>query len=321
MEVDEYQNYDKAHGALTEAYKCLSKAKARSPLDQEARLAQLQSRMTLVKRFMQARRCGCGARDTRRAPSPWELATQWVQRGQARSAAPGMASGPFWFPQNWAGSRKVAPETAQDSEGGRCAWGGCNLQGACGPPGCPGALAPGSNAGPGWRPAVSRPGRVQDPSSYLLAAGAALPRPSCGPLSLPESRLSEEEPQAVLKLFTEPGSLEGAPGSMCRFRNLGVAGGSGHSPGQRPDRLEGGPAGFVGPPGAPHPHSPGTTKPLVPLCRPFPGGPCATTSQVSALSPGPCPPAQAPHPEQGRAWTGQCPPESSEALRVTSTFC
>lgn len=56
VEVDEYQNYDKAHGALTEAYKCLSKAKARSPLDQEARLAQLQSRMTLVKRFMQARR-------------------------------------------------------------------------------------------------------------------------------------------------------------------------------------------------------------------------------------------------------------------------
>lgn len=66
MEVDEYQNYDKAHGALTEAYKCLSKAKARSPLDQEARLAQLQSRMTLVKRFMQARRCGRGAHDARR---------------------------------------------------------------------------------------------------------------------------------------------------------------------------------------------------------------------------------------------------------------
>lgn len=56
VEVDEYQNYDKAHGALTEAYKCLAKAKARSPLDHEARLAQLQSRMTLVKRFMQARR-------------------------------------------------------------------------------------------------------------------------------------------------------------------------------------------------------------------------------------------------------------------------
>jgi hypothetical protein len=44
VEIDEYQNYDKAHGALTEAYKCLSKAK-------------VQSKMTLVKRFIQARRC------------------------------------------------------------------------------------------------------------------------------------------------------------------------------------------------------------------------------------------------------------------------
>lgn len=56
VEIDEYQNYEKAHGALTEAYKCLSKAKANSPLDQETKLAQLQSRMTLVKRFVQARR-------------------------------------------------------------------------------------------------------------------------------------------------------------------------------------------------------------------------------------------------------------------------
>lgn len=57
MEIDEYQNYDKAHGALTEAYKCMSKAKAKNPLDQEAKLAQLQGKMTLVKRFIQARRC------------------------------------------------------------------------------------------------------------------------------------------------------------------------------------------------------------------------------------------------------------------------
>ncbi|KAF6271471.1 intraflagellar transport 140 [Rhinolophus ferrumequinum] len=56
VEIDEYQNYEKAHGALTEAYKCLSKAKANSPLDQETKLAQLQSKMTLVKRFIQARR-------------------------------------------------------------------------------------------------------------------------------------------------------------------------------------------------------------------------------------------------------------------------
>lgn len=56
VEIDEYQNYDKAHGALTEAYKCLAKAKAKSPLDQETKLAQLQSKMALVKRLIQARR-------------------------------------------------------------------------------------------------------------------------------------------------------------------------------------------------------------------------------------------------------------------------
>ncbi|XP_075420628.1 intraflagellar transport protein 140 homolog isoform X2 [Tenrec ecaudatus] len=71
VEIDEYQNYDKAHGALTEAYKCLSKAKAKNPLDQEAQLAQLQSKMTLVKRFIQARRTY--AEDTTEAVRQCEL--------------------------------------------------------------------------------------------------------------------------------------------------------------------------------------------------------------------------------------------------------
>ncbi|XP_025043975.2 intraflagellar transport protein 140 homolog isoform X2 [Pelodiscus sinensis] len=56
VEIDEYQNYEKAQGALTEAYKCLSKAKMRSPVEQESKLALLQSKMALVKRFIQARR-------------------------------------------------------------------------------------------------------------------------------------------------------------------------------------------------------------------------------------------------------------------------
>ncbi|XP_074867277.1 intraflagellar transport protein 140 homolog isoform X3 [Carettochelys insculpta] len=56
VEVDEYQNYEKALGALTEAYKCLSKAKMRSPVEQESKLALLQSKMALVKQFIQARR-------------------------------------------------------------------------------------------------------------------------------------------------------------------------------------------------------------------------------------------------------------------------
>ncbi|XP_048350959.1 intraflagellar transport protein 140 homolog isoform X2 [Sphaerodactylus townsendi] len=55
-EVDEHQNYEKALGALTEAYKCLSKAKARNPVEQENKLTHLQSKMALVKRFIQARR-------------------------------------------------------------------------------------------------------------------------------------------------------------------------------------------------------------------------------------------------------------------------
>ncbi|XP_010281198.1 PREDICTED: intraflagellar transport protein 140 homolog [Phaethon lepturus] len=56
VEIDEYQNYEKAQGALTEAYKCLSKAMTRSPLEQESKLAHLQSKMALIKRFIHARR-------------------------------------------------------------------------------------------------------------------------------------------------------------------------------------------------------------------------------------------------------------------------
>ncbi|XP_054068243.1 intraflagellar transport protein 140 homolog isoform X2 [Rissa tridactyla] len=56
VEIDEYQSYEKAQGALTEAYKCLSKAKTRSPLEQESKLAHLQSKITLIKRFVHARR-------------------------------------------------------------------------------------------------------------------------------------------------------------------------------------------------------------------------------------------------------------------------
>ncbi|KAJ8245793.1 hypothetical protein GJAV_G00260380 [Gymnothorax javanicus] len=56
VEIDDYQNYEKALGALTEACKCLAKAKMRSSEEQDSRLAQLQHRIALVKRFVQARR-------------------------------------------------------------------------------------------------------------------------------------------------------------------------------------------------------------------------------------------------------------------------
>ncbi|XP_076007585.1 intraflagellar transport protein 140 homolog [Genypterus blacodes] len=56
VEIDDYQNYEKALDALTEASKCLSKAKDSSSGQQEARLADMQHRVTLIKRFVQARR-------------------------------------------------------------------------------------------------------------------------------------------------------------------------------------------------------------------------------------------------------------------------
>ena len=54
--MDEYQNYEKAYGALSEAYKFLSKAKSRNATQQEERLATLKQKMGLIKKFMQAKK-------------------------------------------------------------------------------------------------------------------------------------------------------------------------------------------------------------------------------------------------------------------------
>ncbi|XP_076827042.1 intraflagellar transport protein 140 homolog isoform X2 [Brachyhypopomus gauderio] len=51
VEIDDYQNYEKALGALTEACKCLSKAKSRSEGDTEERLTELTQRTTLIRRL------------------------------------------------------------------------------------------------------------------------------------------------------------------------------------------------------------------------------------------------------------------------------
>ena len=56
VEIDEYQNYDKALGALNEAYKCMAKAKVKNEMLQEERLADLKNRMGLIKKFIQVRR-------------------------------------------------------------------------------------------------------------------------------------------------------------------------------------------------------------------------------------------------------------------------
>ncbi|XP_037319020.2 intraflagellar transport protein 140 homolog [Pungitius pungitius] len=56
VEIDEYQNYEKALDALTEAFKCLSKAKDSSTAPREIRLADLKHRVALIEKFVLARR-------------------------------------------------------------------------------------------------------------------------------------------------------------------------------------------------------------------------------------------------------------------------
>ena len=44
MEIDEYQNYEKAVGALTEAFKCLSKSKVEDNEEKENKLTSLKTK-------------------------------------------------------------------------------------------------------------------------------------------------------------------------------------------------------------------------------------------------------------------------------------
>uniref|UniRef100_A0A665V4G9 Intraflagellar transport 140 homolog (Chlamydomonas) n=1 Tax=Echeneis naucrates TaxID=173247 RepID=A0A665V4G9_ECHNA len=55
VEIDDYQNYEKALDALTEAAKCFSKVRD-STGKQEARMADLQHKITLIKKFVHLRR-------------------------------------------------------------------------------------------------------------------------------------------------------------------------------------------------------------------------------------------------------------------------
>jgi len=56
VEIDEYQNYEKAYGALTEAYKCMSKAKMKNTTLQEEKMANLKQKAGLIKKFIQAKK-------------------------------------------------------------------------------------------------------------------------------------------------------------------------------------------------------------------------------------------------------------------------
>ena len=56
MEIDEYQNYEKAVGALTEAFKCLTKSKIEDSEEKENKLTSLKTKIALVKKFVSTRR-------------------------------------------------------------------------------------------------------------------------------------------------------------------------------------------------------------------------------------------------------------------------
>ncbi len=57
IEIDEFQNYEKAVGALTEAIKCVNKAKNKNQV-LEAKGTFYKDRLDLIKRFTLARRWG-----------------------------------------------------------------------------------------------------------------------------------------------------------------------------------------------------------------------------------------------------------------------
>lgn len=56
VEMDEYQNYDKALGALTESYKCLAKASEKNGEIFEDRISDIKQRLTIVKKFVMAKK-------------------------------------------------------------------------------------------------------------------------------------------------------------------------------------------------------------------------------------------------------------------------
>ena len=56
MEIDEFQDYGKALGALQEALKCLEKIKSKNAASLEAKATFYKERVELVRRFAEARR-------------------------------------------------------------------------------------------------------------------------------------------------------------------------------------------------------------------------------------------------------------------------
>jgi len=57
LEIDEFQDYEKALGAMGEAYKCLSKLQANdSQAQTDAKMNDIKSRMLIMNRFLKIKR-------------------------------------------------------------------------------------------------------------------------------------------------------------------------------------------------------------------------------------------------------------------------
>ena len=56
VEIDEYENYEKALGALNEAYRCLEKANMRNQSLQEEKMEEMMRKINAIKRFVQIRK-------------------------------------------------------------------------------------------------------------------------------------------------------------------------------------------------------------------------------------------------------------------------
>ena len=56
VEIDEFQDYPKAYGALKESLSTLEKVKAKNPIALEAKISMMKKRIELVGRFVNAKR-------------------------------------------------------------------------------------------------------------------------------------------------------------------------------------------------------------------------------------------------------------------------
>ena len=56
VEIDEFQDYEKAFSALEEAFKCLMRGAGEDPMKIEEIMNKLKLKMALIKKFLEAKR-------------------------------------------------------------------------------------------------------------------------------------------------------------------------------------------------------------------------------------------------------------------------